>query len=291
MGSRAAGARLAMTIQGVRILEALAPGGSGIDAPILSRAELAVRTGWSLPTAGTHLKAALAWSMKTVGRRPAASGQAMKLRQLRDGATVAADDRTQLVDSLASMDRTDPAVQTVLAVAHPVFSYGPLTHLHWVALLGHALDVDRTVLGLSARTIARLDRELDRAMVHVGPGLLDRLDQLAAEPGPGGEPSAADQYAAARATRDAEAAARKAEIMRAREEKKTAVEAAREKAAGQAVNPDTGARRTISVPLPSGFDGSADHRQKLIAEIEKRTGAKVMKVRPAGEGKVRAILS
>ncbi|MFD2840988.1 hypothetical protein ACFSYH_10450 [Populibacterium corticicola] len=233
-GTRAVGARVATAIQGVRILENLAPSGNQIDSPILSRAELAVRTGWSLPTSGQHLKAAIGWSMKQVGRRPVASGQACRLKQMRGQATVAADDRTELIDALARMDRTtNPTVAVILAVAHPVFSYGLLSHLHWAALLSQAMDLDHETLGLSQRTMKRLARELDRAGVHAGSHLTGRLDELARELGLDDGPSAMDQYAAARQKRAEEAAARKAEIMANRAKKAEAFKAGRAESAGK----------------------------------------------------------
>ena len=154
------------------------------------------------------------------------------------------------IDALAESDLSDPLTAALPSVAHPVWGYSVrLDRRGWLFMVSDTAGIDPTeTYGLSARTVNEVRRRLVRTGVVAGPGLTDRLNELARESGPAGEPSPLDQWTAAEDRRRSEAADRKAAVLAVRAEKDS------QHAAGQAPAPrcrHTGSDQ--AGPLPAGF--------------------------------------
>lgn len=176
--ARARKVRVMTALVGARLLDAP----HGWDTTLVTGPRVALDLGLGKPsTARAWVRGAADAGAVTVRQRRAGGGLVLALRRLSAAEREVVLDHVALVDDLAltaefgARPDTDPAAVVIAAVAHPLWSYGPLEHAAWEAWLSKLTGADivhSAAIGKALRALREAgvdpDAPADRLM-----GMLD----------------------------------------------------------------------------------------------------------------------
>ena len=168
-------------IVALHALENLAPEGSGVDDPILTRPRVGVQAGVTLLSAGHGLGRAVEAGWLKAGPQRGGGGRTYRLARLDSTREEIALDHTDTVDALVN-GTSHPVADVIRAAASPLWgcsASGGITRRGWLAALTDGAGVDaQEVFGVARPTAVAQRRLLAQAGVILGdpdlPGQLDR---------------------------------------------------------------------------------------------------------------------
>lgn len=209
-------------------LEAVRVGHAGKDTVIVSDPWLAVQRGIDRGVAGStrRLLVDLGWLRLVAGGRPGFPAR-MRFTKLPAavGATVSDESMYRTVGEVAAQDEpTDLVAAIFCSAAHPAWNHtAELDTLHWLIALADAAGVDPVTLGVTARRVPPVRKQLvailDEPADRDAESLMDALDAYAISCG------AFHAFEAAEESRRIAAEERRLAVVAIREAKRAAAQA------------------------------------------------------------------
>ena len=250
-------------------LEAIRVGHQGKDTVIVSDPWLAVQRNIDRGVAGStrRLMADLGWLRLVAGGRPGFPARMRFAKLPAAVGRVVEDERMYgAVGQIASLDEpTDLVAAIFRSAAHPAWSYSSeLGTLHWLIALADAAGVDPVSLGVTARRIPPVRKQL--AALLGAPAERDAISLMEALDDHAIEVGAFEAYEVVEEARRAAAEERRLEVMATREAKRAAAE---EKAQAKE---DAKMLKAVSVPVDPVRETVDQQAARLLPKLYSKAG-------------------